>query len=137
MGGYFEGTRLTAYRDVNGTPTICMGETHNVVMGMTMTQDQCNVLFDASMNRRTEAVRKMLKGTHPETRVAALAVFAYNEGEWRLQKSLALREINAGNITVGCNDLLNYTRAGAKHYEGLRRRRIAERDLCLMEPTHE
>lgn len=133
LGGSYEGTRLMAYHDPgNGTPTICMGETHGVFMGMTKTLAECQAMFSGAMNERVLFVRKHLKVPAPETRIAALADFAYNEGEGTLLKSTAWREINLGNITAGCDALMNYTTAAQKHLKGLELRRTDERELCLM-----
>lgn len=133
IGGAYEGTRLSAYRDVGGIPTICMGETHGVFMGMTKTLDECKSMFSGSMNERVIFVRRHLHVPAPETRIAALADFAYHEGEGRLLNSVAWREINRGNTQAGCDALMNYTRAAGKHLDGLRKRRTDERTLCLME----
>lgn len=134
LGGAYEGTRLVAYHDPgNGTPTICMGETHGVFMGMTKTLDECKALFSGAMAWRVEAVRRNLKNPPwPETRIAAFADFAYNEGLFTMAHSQAWIKVNNGDIIGGCNDLMNYTRAGNKYLAGLKRRRADERDLCLM-----
>lgn len=135
IGGTYEGTRLQAYHDPgNGTPTICMGETHGVFMGMTRTLAECKVMFSGAMNERVVFVQSHLKVAAPETRIAALADFAYNEGEGTLLKSTTWREINTGHIQEGCDALMNYTTAGPKHLKGLKLRRADERELCLMEP---
>jgi lysozyme len=136
LGGAYEGTRLVAYHDPgNGTPTICMGETHGVFMGMTKTFDECVAMFSGSMGQRVDFVRSRLRQKQPETRIAALADFAYNEGEGTLLKSTAWREINLGNITAGCDALMNYTTAAQKHLAGLKDRRCEERVLCLIGTT--
>jgi lysozyme len=133
LGGAYEGTRLVAYHDPgNGTPTICTGETHGVFMGMTKTLAECNAMFSGSMGQRVDFVRPRLKQKQPETRIAALADFAYNEGEGTLLNSTAWREINVGNIVQGCNALMNYTTAAKKHLAGLKDRRCEERVLCLI-----
>jgi lysozyme len=137
IGGAYEGTRLSAYRDVGGTPTICMGETHGVFMGMTRTLDECKTLFSGAMSERVIFVQRHLHVPAPETRIAALADFAYNEGEGTLLNSLAWREINLGHTAAGCDALMNYTRARKEHPRGLKLRRSDERTLCLMESSHE
>lgn len=133
IGGSYEGTRLRAYHDPgNGTPTICKGETHGVFMGMTRTLAECQVMFSGAMNQRVLFVRSHLKVAAPETRIAALADFAYNEGEGTLLNSLAWREINLGNIQQGCGALMNYTTAAGKYFKGLYLRRQDECRLCII-----
>lgn len=137
IGAAYEGTRLTAYRDIGGVPSICMGETHGVFMGMTKTLAECKAMFSGAMNQRVIFVRKHLRVPAPETRIAALADFAYNEGEGTLLDSLAWQEINLGHTAAGCDALMNYTRARKEHPRGLKLRRSDERTLCLMESSHE
>jgi lysozyme len=133
LGSTYEGTRLTAYHDPgNGTPTICMGETHGVFMGMTQTLAECQVMFSGAMNERVIFVKAHVKKAQPETRIAALADFAYNEGERTLLASIAWRDINAGNLAQGCPALLNYTTAAKKYLSGLAKRRYDECQLCLI-----
>lgn len=133
IGGYYEGTRLSAYHDPgNGTPTICMGETKGVFMGMTKTLEECKVMFSGSMSWRVDAVRRAIKTPWPETRIAAFADFAYNEGLYTMENSVAWKQTNAGNTVMGCNALMNYTTAAKKYLRGLCLRRTDERELCLM-----
>lgn len=136
IGGFYEGTRLHAYHDVGGVPTICMGETHGVFMGMTKTYAECTVMFSGAMQWRVTAVERMFKHPQPRTRIAALAEFAYNEGLFTLQQSGVVQLIDNGRVNEGCDRLMHYTRTGSTHPAGLRKRRISDRELCLMAYTN-
>jgi lysozyme len=137
LGGSYEGTRLVAYHDPgNGTPTICMGETHGVFMGMTKTLAECQVMFSGGMGQRVDFVRVNLKVSAPETRIAGLADFAYNEGEASLISSVAWKDINKGMTVEGCHALLNWPLADGKYLRGLWLRRQSECQLCLIGEVH-
>ncbi len=134
---HFEGERLKTYRDVGGQPTICEGETQGVFMGMTRTHAQCIAWLNRDMQSRLDFVDHALARPQPDERRAALADFAYNEGNNALLHSLALRDINAGKIVQGCNALMNWDVAAGRHLAGLHARRLAERELCLEGITQE
>lgn len=128
----FEGNSTKAYMDANHTPTICRGHTKGVFIGMTVTQEQCEAWATKEIQDRLDAVDRMLLQPQPDTRRAALADFAYNEGVGALQNSVALRLINQGKLVDGCLALFEYVRAGNQVLLGLVRRRVAEVRLCLV-----
>ena len=130
---HFEGTRLKAYLDPVGIPTICMGETQGVALGMVKSQQQCDAMLKATMTKHLAYVDSRLKRKEPAPRRAALASFAYNVGDGRFAKSSVLTLINQGKPIEGCNALLKYVYAGGVQLPGLVRRRTAEKDLCLAE----
>lgn len=131
LGGYFEGERLTAYRDVGGKPTLCDGETHGVFMGMTATHAQCQQWLSTGMQQELDFVNHNLLHVQPDTRQAALADFTYNEGEQRFLDSSIRRKINLGDIKGGCDALKLYDLAAGKVQQGLINRRAAEFELCM------
>lgn len=131
LGSYFEGERLTAYRDVGGVPTICDGETKGVFMGMTATHDECQAWLAKGMKERLDFVDAHLLHPQPDNVRAALADFAYNEGNQALLDSVAFQKINQGNLVAGCMALLNWERAAGKIQSGLVTRRTVEEHLCL------
>jgi lysozyme len=61
----------------------------------------------------------------------AYTSFAYNVGSAAFRKSSMVRKLNAGDHKGACNALLAYDMASGKHIKGLKRRRIAERNICL------
>lgn len=132
---HFEGVRLRAYHDVASIVTICVGETHGVVMGQTATAEECREMTTAEALRSLWSVDSMLVEHPPPKRWAALADFEYNVGPGAARNSTAFRLINLGRIVEGCNALLRYNKIRV-HGE-LRvsswqnQRRAQERDMCL------
>jgi lysozyme len=131
LGGYFEGERLVAYYDVGGTPTICDGETQGVFMGMTATHAECQAWLAKGMQARLDFVNAHLLKKQPDNVQAALADFAYNEGNDALLSSQAFQDINKGNLEKGCNELTNWEVVHGKVQPGLVTRRTIEKYLCL------
>jgi lysozyme len=134
---YFEGTRLSAYLDPVGIPTICSGETANVQLGQTMTRQQCDELTAKRVAEFAVAVDKLVTVPMPPARHAALTSFAYNVGIGAFQRSTLLRLMNLGQTRAACDQLMRWTyatRFGVRvQLNGLVKRRKAERELCLME----
>lgn len=131
MGAHFEGTRLSAYRDLGGVWTICQGHTQGVKAGDTATDDQCRAYLQSDMGEAYAQVRRCI--THPLT-VAQAAAFtdaAYNLGPQVVCGSTLQRLANAGNLVAACKQLPRWDKANGEAVAGLTRRRAAERDLCL------
>ena len=139
MLGYFEGTRLVAYRDIAGVLTICTGETHNVYEGERATVEQCRDMTMFEALHFLSVVDDAMKDHPPPARWAALADFAYNVGPTAFRNSSALRWLNAGAIVRGCDALLRYDKVRVhgvlRVSQWQRKRRLRERELCLSEGT--
>jgi lysozyme len=131
MTGYFEGNRLVAYRDIGGVPTICGGITAGVRMGQVATEEQCHAMNTAEAQKSLAVVDRLLKGTHPDTRRAALADFEYNVGEGAFARSTLLRKLNSGDIHGGCDELSRWVFVAGKRNAWQVQRREFERELCL------
>ena len=127
----FEGTRTHAYLDSVGISTICVGHIHNVHMGDVATPEQCQQYLQGDLGAAYASVKHGLTHPQPDTRVAALTSLTFNIGTSAFLHSRVLRDINAGYIVQGCNDMLAWDHAGGRMIPGLLRRRQAERDLCL------
>lgn len=126
-----EGTRLKAYLDPIGIPTICMGETEGVELGDIQTMEGCQNMLTAKLGMFGTAVDYMVKPEMSPQTHAAFTSFSYNVGIGAFQKSSVLRLYNEGNPIAACNFLDRYVYAGGKKFKGLVRRRAAERELCL------
>ena len=132
LGVFFEGERLAAYQHYHDVPSICDGHTQGVKLGDTATHQQCMDWIQKEMQNRLDAVDRLTKVRQPDTRRAALADFAYNEGIGALAKSVALKDINDGYIVEGCLAMYNWERGnGEAHEPGLVLRRQADVSLCL------
>lgn len=127
----YEGLRTKAYLDPVGIPTICYGETLNVSLGDTQTEQNCKSMLTSRLGGFAIAVDAMVS---PEVRPEVLAAFtslSYNIGIGAFQKSSVLRLANEGKTREACDFMLKYNKAGGKVLAGLTKRREAERKLCL------
>lgn len=128
----FESCRLNAYKDPTGTLTIGWGHTGNVdgtpiYLGMTITQEKANELFDSDLERFENHVN----GYHDEynftsNEFSALVSFAYNVG--------SITQLTAkGTRTKAqiANKMLEYVYSKGKKLQGLVNRRAKERTLFL------
>lgn len=128
-----EGLVTSTYRDINGVPTICYGETKNITIGMHKTPAECKGALIERLDEFGAGVDKCTTVTLPPKRKAGIVSFAYNVGISRYCHSSVNKDLNAGRTVVGCNDLLKYDRAGGIIITGLHNRRVRERELCLAE----
>lgn len=133
-----EGTRLKAYRDSVGVPTICVGETKGVRMGMSKTEAECEVMLRERLDEfggKMEAClpdAKDPKKMGPHTYVAFLST-AYNIGSGGFCRSSMVKRWNAGDRRGACDALLLYNRAGGRVLKGLDNRRKREHALCIQD----
>lgn len=133
----FEGYFPKAYYDPVGVKTICYGITagdlkaDGASFSGVYTKEQCLQFLEKDLVRYQAEVRKCVPRVQPPHREAALISFAYNLGGGALCGPVG-RNINAGNITAGCDAMLMYNHAGGRVLTGLSRRRAAERTMCLM-----
>lgn len=130
----FEGMRTTAYRDVVGIPTVCIGETKGVRMGQRFTVAECQAMLEKRLGEDyAPAIERCI--TRPmgdDFYVAALSL-SYNIGTGGFCRSSVARLYNAGDRRAACNALLLYDKGGKppRVIAGLAKRRQAERALCL------
>ncbi|SDA12829.1 lysozyme [Methylobacterium sp. UNC378MF] len=128
----FEGLRTSAYRDSIGVPTICIGETKGVRMGMTVSKPQCEAML---LKRLTEdfapAMERCVTRPMGDDTYAAFLSLSYNIGSGGFCKSSVVRLYNAGDRRAACHAILKFDRAGGRVVAGLVRRRKAEEALCL------
>ncbi|RXZ42721.1 lysozyme [Crenobacter cavernae] len=130
--GHFEGQRTKAYLDPVGIPTICYGSTAGVRIGQTRTPAECDRLLKGELGAALATVNRSVRVPMPDTRRAALASFVYNVGPGSFERSTLLRKLNAGDAVGACNELPRWVYAGGQDLPGLKTRRAAERELCLM-----
>lgn len=143
----FEGRRLRAYLDVNGTPTICDGATSGVHIGDTATPKQC----DARTRQAIENAYRIFSSVVPKTielamtnqAISAYLSFIYNVGPGKKgvkdgfiwlkngRHSTMLRELQAGHFKQACHQFPLWNTAGGIVYRGLTIRRQKEMKLCL------
>ncbi|CAM0557115.1 hypothetical protein EHLJMEHL_02203 [Vreelandella titanicae] len=132
--GFFEGKENQAYHDPVGVVTICYGHTATARIGQTHSDAECEALLKQDLGKAFEAVDRHISVELPPTREAALASFVYNVGEGAFARSTLLRRLNAGQVREACDELLRWVHAGGIRLQGLVNRRLAERELCLLDP---
>lgn len=144
----FEGFASKPYVDRQGTghpETWCYGETAAdggpvPPYGTLFTKEECQAslqkkLVDVYDPLVRECIDPKVLDGHPN-REAALVSFVYNGGQgWlcnprRHTYTAVARNLNAGNITAGCNAMLSYDRAAGRVLAGLVSRRKKESALC-------
>ena len=129
----FEGMRTTAYIPIPGdVPTVCVGETKGIRMGMTFTKPQCEAML---LKRLSEDFAPALEGciTRPmgDDFYAAALSLSYNIGSAGFCRSSVARLYNAGDRRGACRAFLAFDKARGRVVAGLVRRREAEMALCL------
>lgn len=130
---YYEGVRLTAYRDPVGIITIGYGDTgSHIRIGDTITLDEA----EARLQRRLdgEFVPGVLNVINRELRqceLDAMVSLAYNIGTVAFARSTLVKMYNNGDTAGAAEQFLRWDKAGGKSLLGLRRRRAAERLLFL------
>jgi lysozyme len=133
-----EGTRLSAYYDSRGVPTICTGETHGVHMGDTATEEECFDMTVAQAQRSLGVVDKAFGKIQPDHVRIAFASFEYNVGPGAFAASTARRKIVAADRSGGCRAMGLYNGwndvRGHHILPGLVKRRTKETNICLSPP---
>ena len=127
----WEGLRTKAYLDAVGIPTICYGETENVQLGQVKSKAECDEMLSMRLAYFAWRVDNLVVPDMPPQRHAALASFAYNVGINAFSRSTLLRKLNAGDVVGACNELPRWNKAGGRVLNGLTKRRMEERKLCL------
>lgn len=128
----FEGLRTKSYLDVVGIPTVCVGETKGIRMGMSFTKAQCQeMLLKRLVEDFAPAVERCARQPMGDDLYAAHLSLAYNIGTGAYCKSSVVRLWNQGDRRASCNAFLMWNKAGGRVIAGLTKRREAERALCL------
>lgn len=136
---YYEGVRLTAYRDAVGIITIGYGDTgSHISMGDTITLDEA----EARLQRRLdgEFVPGVLNAINREPRqceLDAMVSLAYNIGTGAFARSTLVKMYNDGDTAGAAEQFLRWDKAGGVSLLGLRRRRASERLLFLGHSIHD
>lgn len=91
---YFEGVRLNAYRDQQGKPTIGIGHTAGVYMGMSITESQAKSLFDKDIKIYEDAINGIPEAD-TQGKFDALVDFSFNCGIGNLLGSTLMKKIRA------------------------------------------
>lgn len=134
-----EGMRTEAYLDGAGVPTICVGHTKGVKMGMKVTEYECEVFLRQDLAWSEAAVRRLVKVPVTQHQYDALVLFVFNVGEAQFANSTLLRKLNSGD-TAGAlaefpkwNKIRNPKTGKLEPSRGLSNRRRMEMNLFIKE----
>lgn len=135
----FEGCRLTAYPDpgsTDGRPwTIGWGTTRGVKPGMTITQEEADLLFDEDVNAAAREVSRLVRVPLNQNQFDALVSFDYNVGQAQFGASTLLRLLNEGEYEGAAGQFGRWVKGGSGDtLPGLVRRREAERAMFVEKP---
>ncbi|WP_223164448.1 lysozyme [Massilia rubra] len=122
----FEGCKLTAYRDSGGVWTNGYGNTHGVVPGSTITQQQAVADLQKNIQTSVNDVNLLVSVQLTQGEFDALVDFDFNLGRGNLQKSTLLTDLNAGNFAAAAEQFDKWDRCNGTVLAGLLRRRDAE-----------
>lgn len=119
----FEGCKLKAYRDSKGIPTIGVGHTKGVKMGMIITQKQADEFLTQDLSIACNYVNKQ-RVCKTQGQFDALVDFAFNIGTGSLAHSTLLYYIKSGKPTAEIQaQFRRWVYAGKQKLDGLVRRR--------------
>lgn len=128
---HFEGLSLTGYADPINISTACWGHTGDgVTVGKRYTIGQCEAWRDADLLEAAQAVDKCIYPPMTVNQWAALTSFTFNVGGGAFCKSTLAKKANAGDWKGACAELSRWVYAGGIRFNGLVKRRQAERALC-------
>ena len=133
----FEGFESTAYPDpgTGADPwTSGYGTTRGVVPGMTVTEDEAEMMLRADLVGFERAVLSLLPLSFSQDEFDALVCFTYNVGPAALEESTLRKRLLAGEprCWVYQKELPRWNKGGSGVMEGLVRRRQAEADLACL-----
>lgn len=127
----FEGCKLTAYRDSVGIPTIGIGHTRGVKMGMKITLQQAEDFLRDDL----AYCEKTLNGigvVFTQNEYDALCSWVFNLGVGSFTKSTMYKRIVARADKESITDeMVKWVYAGGRSLLGLKRRRVDEANMYL------
>lgn len=131
----FESCRLECYKDAIGLNTIGWGHRTVLPVGSKISQQDADDLLTSDLGKTCQKVKSCLKVLLNDNQFSALVSFAYNCGVNNLKSSSLLRYVNEKNYPAAANEFEKWDHAGGEVLPGLLRRRVAERDLFLSDPS--
>jgi lysozyme len=123
----FEGCRLTAYRDVKGVLTVGFGHTGpDVTEGLTITQDQANLLLEKDMAWAEAVVNNYVDVQLTQSQFNAIVDLVFNIGSGNFRNSTMLKLLNSEQYALAAEEFQKWDKAGGLVVAGLLRRRESE-----------
>lgn len=121
-----EGCSLTAYQDSGGVWTNGYGNTHGVVPGSTITQQQAAANLSDNIQNSVNDVNQLVTVQLTQEEFDALVDFDFNLGRGNLATSTLLSRLNAGEFAEAAAQFDRWDRCDGTVLAGLLRRRQAE-----------
>lgn len=123
---YYEGLRLSAYRDTGGVPTIGYGHTGDVQMGDTCTFEQAVAYLAADVSWAESFVHNHITTSLYQHQFDAIISFVFNVGVGNFLKSSVYADIQNANLVHVPYSLSLWNKSGGRVVEGLVNRRHSE-----------
>jgi lysozyme len=132
----YEGFSKTPYRCPAGLWTIGYGHTAGVhEHTAAITEAEALELLRRDVRTAEQAVHELLAVEVNENQFSALVSFTFNVGRANLAHSTLLARVNAEEFDAAANQFLRWVYAGGVPLQGLKNRRMAERQLFLENVT--
>lgn len=126
---HFESCRLIPYYDVGGCLTNGWGNTHNVVRGQQITQEQADADLLTNLQEAVDAVNLYVSVPLRQSQFDSLVDLTFNCGVSAFKHSTLLRKLNALDYDGACDEFDRWVFDNGKVIPGLVRRRDAEQVL--------
>jgi lysozyme len=121
-----EGCRLAAYQDSGGVWTNGYGNTHGVVPGSTISQEQAVADLRRNIHNSVNDVNQLVTVQLTQGEFDALVDFDFNLGRGNLARSTLLVALNAGKYHQAATRFERWDRCDGSVLAGLLLRRLAE-----------
>jgi len=126
----FEGLKFKSYLCPAGVLTIGYGHTgKDVKPNQEISIEEAESLLIQDAVKFENAVNRLVKVEINQNQFDALVSFTYNLGEGNLGRSTLLKKINEKDFAGAAPEFMNWTKAGGKVLDGLKRRRKSEKEL--------
>lgn len=127
----YEGFRANAYLCSAGVPTLGVGHTRGVKMGMACTEQQAREWLAEDLADAETAVNALVKVPLSQDQFDALVSFVFNLGAENFKTSTLLKHLNAGRPLAAAGQFKLWCKAGGKVVNGLVKRRASEAETFI------
>ncbi len=132
----YEGFSKAPYRCPAGLWTIGYGHTGGVHEHTTsISETQASELLARDVREAEVAVSELIEIDVNENQFSALVSLLFNIGRTNFAHSTLLKKLNAEEIEQAADEFLRWIYASGTPLQGLKNRRIAERELFLTEAS--
>jgi lysozyme len=125
----FEGCKLLPYQDGGGVWTVGYGSTNDVHPGEAITQAEAESRLAEEVHIAENCVNAHVDCPLTQAEFDALICFVFNVGCTAFGKSTLVKLLNEGRYEAAAEEFPKWCHDNGKVIEGLRRRRLAEKEL--------